>query len=66
MQKSITDFIENRMLLKVNREKSRICYPHELNFLGYTIYGRGKLGISRESLGRFKVKLRHITRRNRV
>lgn len=65
VQESITDFIENRMLLKVNREKSRICYPHELNFLGYTIYGRGKLGISRESLGRVKVKLRHITRRNR-
>ncbi|MBD3181874.1 group II intron reverse transcriptase/maturase [Candidatus Poribacteria bacterium] len=65
VQKSITDFIENRMLLKVNREKSRICRPHELNFLGYSIYGRGKLGISRESFNRFKEKLRRITRRNR-
>jgi RNA-directed DNA polymerase len=33
VHKSITDYIENRMLLKVNREKSRICYPHELFFL---------------------------------
>ena len=65
VQKSITDFIENRMRLKVNREKSRICRPHELNFLGYSIYGRGKLGISRESFDRFKEKLRRITRRNR-
>jgi len=62
---SIVDFIENRMLLKVNREKSRICCPQELNFLGHTIYGRGKLGLSRESLKRFKEKLRRITRRNR-
>jgi group II intron reverse transcriptase/maturase len=65
VQKSITDFIENRMLLKVNREKSRICRPHELNFLGYTIQYGGNLGISRESITRFKAKLRRITRRNR-
>ncbi len=65
VMKSITDFIENRMLLKVNQEKSRVCHPHELNFLGYTILYGGKLGISRESLDRFKQKLRRITRRNR-
>jgi len=53
------------MLLKVNREKSRICRPSELNFLGYTISRGGKLGISRESLDRFKQKLRRITSRNR-
>jgi group II intron reverse transcriptase/maturase len=65
VHKSITYFIENRMLLKVNREKSRVCRPHELNFLGYTIHYGGKLGISRESFDRFKQKLRRITRRNR-
>jgi len=65
VHKSITDYIENRMLLKVNREKSRVCRPSELNFLGYTILSGGKLGISRESFNRFKQKLRQITRRNR-
>jgi RNA-directed DNA polymerase len=65
VQKNIIDFIETRMLLKVNQEKSRICQPHELNFLGHTIHGRGKLGISQESLERFKKKLRRITQRNR-
>lgn len=63
--KSITDFIENRMLLKVNREKSRVCRPSELNFLGYTISRGGRLDISRESFDRFKQKLRRNTRRNR-
>ena len=65
VMKSITDFIENRMLLKVNREKSRVCLPHELNFLGYTILSGGKLGISQESMRRFKAKLIRITRRNK-
>ena len=65
VQRSITDYIENRMLLKVNREKSRICRPWELNFLGYKILKDGGLGISQESLKRFKQKLRRITRRNK-
>ena len=53
------------MLLKVNRDKSRICHPHELNFLGYVILPDGGLGISRESLLKFRTKMRLITRRNR-
>jgi group II intron reverse transcriptase/maturase len=65
VEKSITDFIENRMKLKVNREKSRICRPWELNFLGYNLQYDGGLGISQESLRRFKAKLKRITRRNR-
>jgi len=65
VQRSITDYIENRMLLKVNREKSRICSPWELNFLGYKILKDGGLGISQESLKRFKQKLRRITHRNK-
>ena len=65
VQRSITDYIESRMLLKVNGEKSRICKPWELNFLGYKIHIDGGLGISQESLKRFKEKLRRITRRNK-
>lgn len=64
-ERSITDFIENRLKLKVNREKSRICLPRELNFLGHTLLHDGGLGISRESILRFKAKLKRITRRNR-
>jgi len=62
---SINEFIETRMRLKVNREKSRICRPRELNFLGYSIHHDGGLGISPESKSRFKTKLKQITRRNR-
>lgn len=65
VERSITDYIETRMKLKVNREKSRICEPWELNFLGHNIHKDGGLGVSRESLLRFKAKLRRITRRNK-
>lgn len=65
IERSITDYIEDRLKLKVNREKSRICQPWELNFLGHNIHPRGGLGLSRASLLKFKAKLRTITRRNR-
>lgn len=65
VQESLTSYIEGRLRLKVNRKKSRICRPYELNFLGHRILQSGKLGLSRESEERFKKKLRQLTRRNR-
>lgn len=65
VMKSLTIFIEDRMRLKINKDKSRIIRPHELNFLGHSIYSSGDLGLSKESERRFKRKLKHLTRRNR-
>lgn len=65
VMKSLTTFIEDRMRLKINKDKSRIVLPHELNFLGYNIYSSGDLGLSKESERRFKRRLKHLTRRNR-
>jgi group II intron reverse transcriptase/maturase len=65
VKENITAFIENRLRLKVNREKSRICRPWELNFLGHSILPDGHLGLSRESEEKFKTKIRELTRRNR-
>jgi len=65
VKEGITTFIENRLKLKVNREKSRICRPWKLGFLGYSILADGRLGLSRESEQRFKAKIRRLTQRNR-
>jgi group II intron reverse transcriptase/maturase len=65
VMESLTKFIEGRMRLKVNREKSQIRRPYELNFLGHSILPDGQLGLSRESEKRFKAKLKAITQRNR-
>ena len=61
----IIGFIEGRLKLKVNRKKSRISRPHELNFLGHSFGKDGKLLLSRPSEERFKEKLREITKRSR-
>lgn len=62
---SVTKFIEGRMKLKVNRDKSGIRRPYELNFLGHSIFGKGKLGLSKPSMERFKGKLKAKTSRSR-
>jgi group II intron reverse transcriptase/maturase len=61
----LTKFIEGKMRLKVNKDKSAIGKYYESNFLGHTILSRGKVGLSKSSEERFKNKLRSITRRNR-
>jgi group II intron reverse transcriptase/maturase len=65
VMESVTKFIEERMKLKVNKDKSGIRRPHELNFLGHSIHGKGNLGVSKPSLQRLKSKLKEKTKRNR-
>ncbi len=65
VKESTTAYIEGRMRLKVNRQKSRICRPQELNFLGHSILSGGRLGLSQKSESRLEAKLRSLTRRNR-
>jgi RNA-directed DNA polymerase len=62
---SITDFIEKKLKLKVNREKSGVRHCSDVKFLGYTIMPGGKIRVADKSITRFKDKIREITRRNR-
>lgn len=65
VQESIIKFIENRMKLKVNLEKSGIKPCYKVNFLGYSLLHGGKLGLSSSSEQRLKDKLKTITQRKR-
>jgi RNA-directed DNA polymerase len=62
---SITKYITEKLKLKVNESKSRICVAYELNFLGHSILKDGGLGLSEGSEGRLKNKVREITKRKR-
>ncbi|MDD4438853.1 MAG: reverse transcriptase domain-containing protein [Tissierellia bacterium] len=62
---SISGFIENKLKLLVNKEKSQVCPVNHTKFLGYTIQKDGNLSISAKSVERFKDKVRDITKRNR-
>ena len=62
---SITKYIVEKLKLKVNESKSRICHGYELNFLGHSILKDGSLGLSKESERGLKDKVREITKRKR-
>jgi group II intron reverse transcriptase/maturase len=62
---SIITFIEEVMKLEVNRTKSRICAPRELNYLGHRFGKDGGIYLSSESENRLKEKIRQVTKRNR-
>ena len=62
---SVTAFLEDRLRLKVNQQKSAVAPVGERQFLGHRLGRGGTLGIGRKSLARAKDRLREITRRNR-
>jgi len=62
---SVTAFLEGKLRLKVNRQKSAVAPVGERQFLGHRLGKGGNLGIGRKSLVRAKDRLREITRRNR-
>ena len=64
---SLTRFLEKKLRLKVNKEKSAVARPRERKFLGLRIV-KGKeafISIAPKSLERFKKKVRELTKRNR-
>lgn len=62
---SMTNFLSQRLKLKVNEAKSAVSLARERNFLGYSFRTDGELRVSPESLKRFKKKIRELTKRNR-
>ena len=62
---SIIKYIEKKLKLKVNRQKSGVRRCSEVKFLGYTIMPEGKIRVADKSVKRLKAKVREITRRNR-
>ena len=62
---SISNFIEGKLKLIVNKEKSKVCLSRQTKFLGYTVQNGGILTIAQKSLDKFKEKVRAITKRNR-
>jgi RNA-directed DNA polymerase len=62
---SVTRFLEQKLKLRVNREKSAVAFVQERKFLGHRLLSGGRLGIAPQSLERAKERLEQITRRNR-
>ena len=65
VMKSITQFITQKLKLKVNESKSAVAKPQERKFLGFSFTDgpEVKRAIAPKSLVRFKRRVREITRR---
>lgn len=69
MMASITRFIERRMRLKVNQEKSAVIRPEEGHFLGFCLKNKPMVGgvevmLSGRTKNRLAAKVRELTPRN--
>ncbi|MDG2769781.1 reverse transcriptase domain-containing protein, partial [Vibrio parahaemolyticus] len=65
--RNITKFLEQKLKLKVNDDKSAVSSPTKRKFLGYSFYyekGGIKFRVHEKSYERLKEKIRDITNRN--
>jgi len=70
---SISRFLEKKLHLEVNQEKTQICRPVKFTLLGYGLVpvyqkgvkGRYRLRVAPKSLKRLKLKLKGLTRKTR-
>ena len=63
----ILPYIEGKLFLKVNREKTQVTHVNRVKYLGYSFYthkGEGRLRIHPKSVRKFKDKIREVTGRS--
>jgi len=64
---NIVPYIENKLFLKVNGEKTTVAYIQGIKFLGYSFYvmkGEGRLRVHPKSIAKMKGRIRTLTSRS--
>jgi group II intron reverse transcriptase/maturase len=64
---NIIPYIEQKLFLKVNREKTVVAYVQRIKFLGYSFYKSGKGGrlrIHPKSVTKMKARIKELTSRS--
>jgi RNA-directed DNA polymerase len=67
VMESITGFVEKKLKLRVNKDKSAVARPVQRKFLGYSFTGhtKPKIRVPEESVKRFKSKAKQLFRQGR-
>jgi RNA-directed DNA polymerase len=68
VMEAITQYIETKLKLKVNREKSKVSRPQDSTLLGFSFYWSGKewtIRIAPKSLSKIKTKMKEHTQRKK-
>jgi group II intron reverse transcriptase/maturase len=63
----IRGFIEKKLFLKVNMEKTVVAHISKIKFLGYSFYinkGEGRLGLHKKSATRMRERIKALTSRS--
>ncbi len=64
---NIVPYIENKLFLRVNREKTETAYISKIKFLGYSFYvmkGEGRLRVHPKSIAKMKERIKTLTSRS--
>jgi group II intron reverse transcriptase/maturase len=64
---NIVPYIENKLFLKVNREKTSTAFVSGIKFLGYSFYvmkGEGRLRVHPKSIAKMKERIKTLTSRS--
>jgi group II intron reverse transcriptase/maturase len=64
---NIVPYIEGKLFLKVNREKTKVSHISKVKYLGYSFYrykGKCRLKVHSKSAAKMKAKLKELTSRN--
>ncbi len=67
VMRSVTEFIETSLYLKVNHEKSQAVSYRKIRFLGYSFYktkGACRLRVHPKSVAKMKAKIKELTSRS--
>lgn len=64
---NIIPYIEGKLFLKVNRNKTKVAHISKVKYLGYSFYrykGKCRLRVHPKSVAKMKAKLKELTSRN--
>jgi group II intron reverse transcriptase/maturase len=64
---NIIPYIEGKLFLKVNKEKTEVAYISKIKFLGYSFYVNknvGRLRLHPKSIARMKARIKELTSRS--
>jgi len=67
VMESVSAFLEKKLKLKVNRDKSAVDRPARRKFLGFRLFkyrGQIRIGLAPKTLKRVKARIRELTARN--
>ena len=70
VKETVTNYLENKLYVKVNQEKTTVAYITDIKFLGFGFYidkgGNAQITVHKKSKAKMKKRIREITKRNRA